>query len=150
MIVLVGETEEHDDGRYRQLNDFLYLTGVTTPHAALILWPAEGREVLYLPPRDKAEEAWTGPKIGPGPEGVAATGIENVEPTSAFLGDLFDAIGDTGKRSFAHRPASVFLLTPDPKPNAGGPSAGLARLVKEGAPRRGPAIWHPSSARCGR
>jgi Xaa-Pro aminopeptidase len=135
VIVLVGETEEHDDGRYRQLNDFLYLTGVTTPHAALILRPAEGKEALYLPPRDKREEAWTGPKIGPGPEGVAATGIESVEPTSAFLGDLFDAIGDTGKRSSGHRPATIFLLTPDPQPNAGGPAAALARLVKEGAPQ---------------
>ena len=133
VVVLVGETEEPEDGRYRQRNDFAYLTGVETPHAALILWPAEGKEVLYLPPRDKREEAWTGPKIGPGPEGVAATGFDKVEPSSAFLGDLFDAIGDTGKRSFAQRPASVFLLTPDPKPNAGGPSAALARLVKEGA-----------------
>ncbi len=138
VVVVVGETEEHDDGRYRQLNDFLYLTGVTTPHAALILWPAEGKEVLYLPPRDRREEAWTGPKIGPGPEGVAATGIEDVESSSAFLGDLFDAIGDTGKRSFAQRPATVFLLTPDPKPSAGGPTAALARLVKEGAPQTKP------------
>jgi Xaa-Pro aminopeptidase len=138
VVVLVGETEEHDDGRYRQLNDFAYLTGVETPHAALILWPAEGKEVLYLPPRDKREEAWTGPKIGPGAEGVAVTGFDKVEPSSAFLGDLFDAIGDTGKRSFAQRPATVFLLTPDPKPNAGGPSAGLARLVKEGAPQAKP------------
>ncbi len=133
VVVLVGETNEPEDGRYRQTNDFAYLTGVETPHAALILWPAEGKEVLYLPPRDKREEAWTGPKIGPGPEGVAATGFDKVEPSSAFLGDLFGAIGDTGKRSTAQRPASVFLLTPDPKPNTGGPSAALARLVKEGA-----------------
>jgi Xaa-Pro aminopeptidase len=138
VIVVVGETEEPEDARYRQRNDFAYLTGVEAPHAALILWPAEGKEVLYLPPRDKREEAWTGPKIGPGPEGVAATGIESVEPTSAFLGDLFDAIGDTGKRSSGQRPASVFLLIPDPRPNVGGSSAALARLVKEGAPQARP------------
>jgi Xaa-Pro aminopeptidase len=138
VVVLMGETEEHDDGRYRQRNDFLYLTGVETPHAALILWPAEGKEVLYLPPRDKREEAWTGPKIGPGPEGVAATGFDRVEPRTAFLGDLFHAIGDAGKRSFASRPAPVFLLTPDPRPNDGGPSAMLARLIKEGAPQARP------------
>lgn len=135
VVVLVGETEEPEDDRYRQRNDFAYLTGVETPHAALILWPAEGKEVLYLPPRDKREEAWTGPKIGPGAEGVAATGFDKVEPTSAFLGDLFDAIGDTGKRSFSSRPASVFLLGPDPKPGAGGASAALARVIKEGAPQ---------------
>ena len=67
VVVLVGETEEPEDGRYRQHNDFAYLTGVETPHAALILWPAEGKEVLYLPPRDKREEAWTGPRSAPGP-----------------------------------------------------------------------------------
>lgn len=138
VVVLVGETNEPEDGRYRQRNDFAYLTGVEAPHAALILWPGEGKEVLYLPPRDKREEAWTGPKIGPGAEGVAATGFDAVEPTSAFLGDLFDAIGDTGKRSFAQRPATVFLMTPDPRPNAGGPSAALARLVKEGATQARP------------
>ena len=138
VVVLVGETEEPEDGRYRQRNDFAYLTGVEAPHAALILWPAEGKEVLYLPPRDKREEAWTGPKIGPGPEGVAATGLDAVKASSDFLGDLFGAIGDTGKRSFAQRPATVFLVTPDPRPNAGGPAAALARLVKEGATQARP------------
>ena len=134
VVVLVGETDEPEDGRYRQRNDFAYLTGVETPHAAMILWPAENREVLYLPPRDKREEAWTGPKIGPGSEGVAATGFDKVEPTSSFHGDLFDAIGETGKRSFGRRQTSVFLFTPDPRPGAGGPVAGLARMLKEAAP----------------
>lgn len=131
VVVLVGETEEPEDSRYRQRNDFAYLTGVETPHAAMILWPAEDKEVLYLPPRDRREEAWTGPKIGPGAEGIVATGFDKVEPTSSFLGDLFDAIGETGKRATGRRQTSVFLLTPDPRPGAGGPSAGLARTLKE-------------------
>ncbi len=131
VIVLVGETEEPEDGKYRQSNNFAYLTGVETPHASLILWPAEDRDALYLPARDPHEENWTGPKLGPGPEAASATGFDRVEPASAFLGDLFAAIADPGKRSLIARSPTVYLLSPTPKPTAGGPSAGLARLLRE-------------------
>ncbi len=134
LIVVVGETDEPEDDRYRQTNPFAYLTGVEDPRAALILRPADGTSVLYVPPRDKVEEAWTGPRIGPGPAGVAATGIDRVEPTSRLLVDLFAAIGETGRRPLGRPPTSVYILGPDPGPDAGGPSAGLARLLKGGAP----------------
>ena len=50
VVVLVGEGEEADHNRFRQENDFSYLTGVDQPDAALILWPETGDEALYLPP----------------------------------------------------------------------------------------------------
>jgi Xaa-Pro aminopeptidase len=134
VIVLVGETDVPEDAKYRQSNAFAYLTGVETPGASLILWPGDDKDVLYLPPRDLTEEQWTGPRVGPGPEAAAATGFDRVESSSTFLGDLFAAIGDTGRRSFSRRPATVTLLDPTPKPTAGGPAAHLARVVHQAAP----------------
>ena len=134
VIVMVGESEEPEDGKYRQSNNFAYLTGVAIPHAAMILRPEDGTETLYLPPRDLRMENWTGPKLGPGKEAIEATGFDHVESTAAFLGDLFTAIGDPGVRGGA-RSASVYLLSLTPRPSEGGPSAGLARLIKDGAAR---------------
>jgi Xaa-Pro aminopeptidase len=126
IVVLAGETEEPEDDRYRQTNNFAYLTGVETPHAALILGPGETQERLYLPPRNRAMEGWTGPKIGPGPEGVAATEFDRVEPQPAFDKDLLAAVGDGSKQ------VTVYLLG---RTSAGSPAAELAKSLKEKAPK---------------
>ena len=56
---------------YRQSSDFLYLTGSHEPGSALLLAPAgvevDGRmvrEILFVPPRDPAEEVWLGRRFG--------------------------------------------------------------------------------------
>lgn len=56
---------------YRQSSDFLYLTGSSEPGSALILAPAgvdiDGvtvREILFVPPRDPAQEVWLGRRFG--------------------------------------------------------------------------------------
>jgi Xaa-Pro aminopeptidase len=56
---------------YRQSSDFLYLTGSEEPGSVLLLAPGgievDGRtvrEVLFVPPRDPAEEVWTGRRYG--------------------------------------------------------------------------------------
>ncbi len=133
VIVLVGEVEEPEDARYRQSNNFAYLTGVEASHAAIILRPEDRTETLYLPPRDRGMENWTGPKLGPGKEAQEATGFDHVESTATFLGDLFAAIGDPGVRRPMGHPATVYLMSPIPRSSDGGPSAALARLIKEGA-----------------
>jgi Xaa-Pro aminopeptidase len=63
---------------FRQDNDFFYLTGLETHDSWLILTSADsarGEVHLFLPPRNPAQERWTGAKLGPGPEAAAATGI---------------------------------------------------------------------------
>ena len=76
---------------------FYYLTGHDQPGAALLLIPdslagksIDGpREILYLPPRDPAQEKWEGPKLGPDDAGVAQkTGFEAVEPVANLPADL--------------------------------------------------------------
>ena len=129
VVVLAGESEEGDDGRYRQVNPFAYLTGVETPKGTLILKPGEMKETLYLPVRNPSMEAWTGPKLGPGSEGIAATGFDRVEPSASFEADLKAAVADTGKG-----PGVVYLLTPNPGVNASGPAPALARKVKDLVP----------------
>lgn len=89
VIVLGGayESDFGEVGRFRQENNFQYLTGVETPHAALVLVPkgADGaREFLFIPPRNLYQERWTGPQIGPGAEAEAAFGFERVLPTTEF------------------------------------------------------------------
>lgn len=134
IVVLVGETEEAEDARFRQSNPFAYLTGIDAPHATAILRPGIGGSTLYLLPRDAREEAWTGAKLGPGKEAEAATGFDRVASSASFLADLFAAIGATGRRDPMGRSAPVYLLFPDPKPTDRGPAAALARVIREAAP----------------
>jgi Xaa-Pro aminopeptidase len=72
VIVLLGF--EEDEGRpgpsrFRQQNEFYYLTGWNAPGAAALLLPARDgavyREILFLPPRDVHEEVWRGARVDP-------------------------------------------------------------------------------------
>ena len=72
--------------KYQPEPNFFYLTGISEPDAILLLDAASdpAREFLFLPERKPAEEKWTGPKMGPGPDAEKATGIAAVLPTSDF------------------------------------------------------------------
>ncbi len=57
----------HDtEYRYRQDNDFYYLTGFPEPEALCLLSPQHDTErfVLFVRPRDKDREVWTGRRFG--------------------------------------------------------------------------------------
>lgn len=57
----------HDtEYRYRQDNDFYYLTGFPEPEALCLLSPQHEKErfVLFVRPRDKDKEVWTGKRFG--------------------------------------------------------------------------------------
>ena len=71
---------------FRQDNDFFYLTGLETHDSWIIITATDstrGEAHLFLPPRDPRQERWTGPKLGPGPEAAAATGIPAANVHSA-------------------------------------------------------------------
>src|SRR5262252_9399354 len=55
------------DYPFRQENDFYYLTGFPQEGAVLVLIPgaAKYREILFIPPRNPAQEAWTGHILTP-------------------------------------------------------------------------------------
>jgi Xaa-Pro aminopeptidase len=57
----------HDtEYRYRQDNDFFYLTGFPEPEALCLLSPQHETEryILFVRPRDKEKETWTGRRFG--------------------------------------------------------------------------------------
>ena len=74
---------------FRQDNSFYYLSGWAEPGAALVVAPevastntAPARpytEILFLPRHNRAQEKWTGPKLGAdSPGAAAATGFDRV------------------------------------------------------------------------
>src|ERR1700730_9255870 len=99
-IVVFGYTGHEDASEqavFFQEESFYYLTGEEEPGAALLLIPdvpdgkpIDGpREVLYLPPRDRAQEKWEGPKMGPGDAGLAEqTGFGGGESFAKLHADL--------------------------------------------------------------
>lgn len=99
LLILRGSTEDEAPPglRYRQNSPFFYLTGVEAPGAFLALLPENlpasagvrgidpaVRELLFLPARDPIAETWSGPKLGPGPEAAALTGMTIVN-AAGFL-----------------------------------------------------------------
>ncbi len=92
VVVLFGGVEEEGPSAlygYRQDNDFFYLSGWAEPGAALLIAPevpatgdAPARpytEVLFLPPHNRTQEKWTGPKLAAGDEKAAElTGFDRV------------------------------------------------------------------------
>jgi Xaa-Pro aminopeptidase len=86
IIVLVGRGDERgygDVGTFRQEQNFFYFTGVEIPNAVLFLLPEEKKEILFIPERNLPVERWTGPKLGPGPEAVTFSGIEEIRTVRA-------------------------------------------------------------------
>lgn len=73
-IVLSSPTRQRSndvDYQYRQSNSLYYLTGMTEPGTVLLLVPGgadvdgrEVREILFVPERDPATEAWMGRRLG--------------------------------------------------------------------------------------
>ncbi len=77
--------------RFRQDSDFLYLTGFPEPDAVMVLVPGrpEGQYLLFVRPRDRTQETWTGRRLGP--EGA----IREFGADQAFpIGDLGKVLPD--------------------------------------------------------
>ncbi len=83
---------------FRQNEEFYYLTGWNEPGAIMLLVPkphaagtaAElGEEILYIPPHNRSEEKWTGPKLAPDdPDAPTRTGFTKVRDIAKFDADL--------------------------------------------------------------
>lgn len=58
VIVLRGAPARRDYQRFRQTNEFFYLTGVDAPGAALVIHVKSGKEVLFLAPMEPGEGIW--------------------------------------------------------------------------------------------
>jgi Xaa-Pro aminopeptidase len=84
---------------FNQEENFYYLTGHNEEGAALLRVPPAAAskgwkgpaEILFLPPRDLAEERWNGPRMGPDDPGIAErTGFAAVEPFAKLKDRLIE------------------------------------------------------------
>ena len=71
------EVEVLQDNDFRQDDYFFYLTGLETQGAWLLLGAGKDSQVtvLLLPPRDTAQERWTGLRLGPDAVAARLSGI---------------------------------------------------------------------------
>src|SRR6185436_2445917 len=84
IAIIQGTTETGNALKFRQSNQFYYLTGVEVPRAILLIDGLTKRSMLFLRPRDESAERSEGPVLVPGPEAVRRTGMDAVEARSAF------------------------------------------------------------------
>ncbi|HXQ21590.1 MAG TPA: aminopeptidase P N-terminal domain-containing protein [Candidatus Acidoferrales bacterium] len=81
--------------RYRQDNDFLYLTGFDEPEAVCLLLPGHAKEelVLFVRPRDPQRETWTGRRAGV--EGaIASFGAQMAYPIDKLDEKVSEYVGE--------------------------------------------------------
>src|SRR5688500_265264 len=104
VAIIQGTTETGNAKKFRQNNQFYYLTGVEVPRAILLVDGRTKRSALFLPPRNEGRERSEGPILTPGPEAVQLTGIEAVEPRDAFDAALKAAASVPRKAWLPFRP----------------------------------------------
>lgn len=88
-LVLFGAPDS-DLVKFKQTDNFYYLTGFSEPDAVLVIDATGERpeETLYIRPRNPSQERWTGETMSPGGDGQRETGIKAVK----VLADLNPAV----------------------------------------------------------
>ena len=104
IAVIQGTTETGNAKKFRQNNQFYYLTGVEVPRAILLVDGKTKRSALFLPPRNEGRERSEGPILTPGADAVEITGIESVEARELFDAALKSAASITRKAYLPFRP----------------------------------------------
>jgi Xaa-Pro aminopeptidase len=109
VVVLFAATENdgpNDLYGFRQDDNFYYLSGLSEPGSALLIasaveakgdTPARSyTEILFLPPRNSAQEKWTGPKLGAeNPEASKTTGFDRVEDMGQLPNEVAHFVSGT-------------------------------------------------------
>jgi len=111
VAVLQGATETSSYEKFRQSNQFYYLTGVPAPRAILVIDGRAKSSTLYLLPTNAAMERSEGPLLGPGADAEALTGIEHVLPRAEFDKAVASLAGRTIYTPY--RGETVLMGTPD-------------------------------------
>jgi Xaa-Pro aminopeptidase len=84
VAVVQGAAETASYEKFRQSNQFYYLTGVPTPRAIAVIDGRTKSSTLYLLPTNEAMERSEGPLLSAGAAAEQLTGIEHVGPRSEF------------------------------------------------------------------
>ena len=111
VVIMEGYTETSAYEKFRQSNQFYYLTGVETPRAILVLDGKAKTSTLYLLPTNPQMERSEGPLLAPGPAAEQLTGIEHVKPRADFDALVPSLAGRTIYTTV--RGETVLMGTPD-------------------------------------
>jgi Xaa-Pro aminopeptidase len=84
IAVLEGTTEYPAYVRFRQNDQFFYLTGVEVPRALVLLDGRTRQTALFVAPRNERLERSEGPVLVPGDDGAKVTGIDRVAARDDF------------------------------------------------------------------
>src|SRR5207244_12911622 len=102
------------DGKFRQKDNFMYLTGIDVPGSYLILVPfgyQGAKEWLFIPTRNPGMEQWTGPQPDPGEETARTFGMERVVSTKGFQDTLYDILAS---EEFQKAGSALYTINPPP------------------------------------
>ena len=83
-LVMFGATSPTPGIRFRQDNDFFYLTGNEDLNAALVMDAASAEAHLFLPKLGAAEVRFEGPNWLEGPDAARTHGFASVQPITAM------------------------------------------------------------------
>lgn len=100
IVVIRGTGDSPIYVRFRQNNQFFYLTGLQTPNAMLLLDGRTKQATLFMALKDERVERMDGPSLYPGDEAAKTTGIATVLPTDRF-GEVFTRVGRERKTIYA-------------------------------------------------
>ena len=113
IVVVQGATEDAAYLKFRQNNQFFYLTGVESPRAIVLIDGRARTTTLYLAPVNERMERSEGPLLAPGEEAVRLTGIARVVDRAEFAGDL-KKLGPEARALYTpFRAESQAAMTPD-------------------------------------
>ncbi|HEX2445823.1 MAG TPA: aminopeptidase P N-terminal domain-containing protein [Vicinamibacterales bacterium] len=112
VAVLQGAAERPGYLKFRQNNQFFYLTGVEVSRALVIIDGRAKTTTLFLRSRDERAERSEGPVLVPGAEAEKLTGIQRVLPREEFGGALA-ALAQEGRVLYLpHRAEALGAATP--------------------------------------
>ena len=78
VVVMQGATETPAYEKFRQSNQFYYLTGIEVPRAILVMDGRTKSTTLYIQPTSDQMERSEGPLLKPGAAAEQLTGIQNI------------------------------------------------------------------------
>ena len=134
-LLLFGAAD-NDLTKFKQEENFFYLTGFNEPDAVLLIDVTGDRpkETLFIKRRNSSQERWTGATMSAGGDGERETGIRNVEVSSELADEVKDVQEKsrriftlTGDRRSVER---LKMLAPNAEPQNAGPLVASLRIRK--------------------
>ena len=100
MVILFGETDSHPGKRFRQDNDFYYLTGSSEGNAVLVMTASPRSCVMFLPRQGERERMIDGDNLLWNPKGASIAGMDRLYPLSYLDEYLARGLKRSGYRVF--------------------------------------------------